>query len=46
MRRVIFLVLTLLLLLLVGFVAWALLADPKPDMTTVEQVIPNDRFAN
>lgn len=44
MRRVIFWVFMLLLLLLVLGGVYLLVADPKPSVSQVEQVIPNDRF--
>jgi hypothetical protein len=36
----------LLLLLLIGGLAYLLIADPAPSVTPVEKVIPNDRFTN
>jgi hypothetical protein len=46
MRRVIFAVLILLVLLLIGGCSYLMFADPAPAVTQVEKVIPNDRFAN
>jgi hypothetical protein len=36
--------LALVLLILVGGGLYLLLADPKPEIKTVETAIPNDRF--
>jgi hypothetical protein len=46
MRRFILLVFMLLLLLLFVGLAYTLIADPKPVVTPVEKVIPNDRFSS
>jgi hypothetical protein len=46
MRRILLAVLALAFLLIVGGGIYLMLADPKPEVKTVETAIPNDRFAN
>jgi hypothetical protein len=46
MRGLLTALLALVVLIAVGGSLYLLLADPAPDLKTVETAIPNDRFAN